>query len=175
MACLSWNDSLTHGTQAACPNILQWHSQFHIFLSWALRGLLGLHKSFTTYTCRVHFGFFTHWVWNQWSRKSSINSPFLRLLSEEKEPWQLKIHHSFLLALGKGSYIHYIIFFYSMLDILVGVVLFLVSSVESRVEKELHKHGAVLCDFVEKLTSTSASWRKILALLLYCCLLVIES
>lgn len=44
-----------------------------------------------------------------------------------------------------------------MLDVLVDVVLFLVSSVESRVEKELHKHVAVLCDFVKTLTSTSAS------------------
>lgn len=48
-------------------------------------------------------------------------------------------------------------YFYSMLDILVGVVLFLVSSVESRLEKELHKCVGVLCDFVRKLTSTSSS------------------
>lgn len=46
-----------------------------------------------------------------------------------------------------------------MLDISVGEALFLVSLVESRVEKELHKRVEVLCDFVKKLTSTSAGLR----------------
>lgn len=43
-----------------------------------------------------------------------------------------------------------------MLDISVVVALFLVSLVESREEKELHKRVEVLCDFVKKLTSSSA-------------------
>lgn len=47
-----------------------------------------------------------------------------------------------------------------MLDISVGVALFLVSLVESRVEKELHERVEVLCDFVKKLTSTSARLRR---------------
>lgn len=41
-----------------------------------------------------------------------------------------------------------------MLDISVGVALFPVSLVESRVEQELHKRVEVLCDVVKKLTST---------------------
>lgn len=43
-----------------------------------------------------------------------------------------------------------------MSNILVNVVLFFVSSVESRVEKEIHKHVGVLCDFVKKLTSDTS-------------------
>lgn len=38
--------------------------------------------------------------------KEQHKLPFLRLLSEEKESWQIKIHHSSL-AFGKESYVHY--------------------------------------------------------------------